>query len=89
MSKLFENYIREIKPTALTFDTIPKSLDLTTALKYYKDFELTKLVKSGELSKIFKKLAVNGLWLQEDGFIAMNKQIFDIPKTIEADLEFC
>ena len=37
LSKLFEHYIKEIKPTALTFDTIPKSLDLTTTLKYYKE----------------------------------------------------
>lgn len=83
---MFENYVKEIKPTAITFDSIPKSLDLTTVLKYFKEFELSKLMKPGEISKTFKRLAVNGLWLSEASFLKMHDLVFEIPETVQSDL---
>ena len=38
-------------------------MDLKIFLKYYREFEVIKKYKSHEATQLFKKLALNGLWL--------------------------
>ncbi len=38
-------------------------MDLTLFLKFYKDFNLKELLKVLDATKIFKKTAVNHLWI--------------------------
>jgi len=41
-------------------------MDLTLFLKFYKDFNLKSILKVNEIIKLFKKTAINHLWLDVD-----------------------
>jgi hypothetical protein len=38
-------------------------MDLRIFLKYYRDFDISKRFKTNEATAQFKKLAINGIWL--------------------------
>ena len=44
-------------------------MDLTLFLKFYKDFDLKELLKVIDSTKIFKKNAINHLWVDIGKFL--------------------
>lgn len=65
IQSIFNYYAREEITKASTFEdreAAKDSIDLTNFLKFAKDFNLIKH-GSKELSKVFKKHAENGLWV--------------------------
>ena len=53
-------------------------MDLTYFLKFYKDFDLKEFLKVPDVTKIFKKSAVNHLWLDVQKFIQICHKIIEI-----------
>lgn len=61
---IYTHYKKEMYIPHETFKTNSEVLmDLRIFLKYYKDFELSKRFRTNEATNHFKKLAMNGLWL--------------------------
>lgn len=56
-------------------------MDLRIFLKYYKDFELSKKYKTNEAIKHFKKIALNGLWLDGKNFASIHYKLIDLLDT--------
>ena len=50
-------------------------MDLRIFLKYFKDFDMAKKFKTNKALKYFKKLASNGLWLDDKNFIKIHYKL--------------
>ena len=62
-----------------TFTTNSEVLmDLRIFLKYYRDFDIGKKFKSIQATNHFKKLAMNGLWLDFQNFIEIHYKLINI-----------
>jgi hypothetical protein len=54
-------------------------LDLRIFLKYYKEYELSSYYKVTRVTKLFKKYAINSLWLDLHNFKRIHDEAFHIP----------
>lgn len=68
-----------MKSLTFTFDGYPNSLDINSFSSFMKHFSFNGICKAKDVLKYFKSCAVNGTWLNEDGFLAVNAKIFDLP----------
>lgn len=47
-------------------------------LKYVRQFDLTRRFNTNEAIKLFKKIAINGLWLDDKKFIDIHYKLAEI-----------
>jgi len=53
-------------------------MDVRIFLKYYRDFQISKRFKTNDAIKLFKKVASNGLWLDDKKFMEIHYQLVEL-----------
>ena len=63
-------------------------MDLRLFLKYYKDYDLGHFYKVNLVTKLFKREAYHGIWLNKEGFFKIHSEILNVPsRESKEDLE--